>query len=418
LKPWPATLWRLAATLGLMEIERARYLVSDRGRGALRALEPRLDGLDVNQLSAALRKAHAPGEAAALAEQVTLRNKARERFGEELGLLFTAEGLEMMTHPLVARRRAKRLAKLGLTVADLTCGLGGDLRACTEAGTAGVGVERDAATALLAAENLPGASVVRGDAGQPPFDLSRVAVNLDPSRRSAAGRRFDPNAFSPNWDVAMRLLGEARAGVMKAPPGINHSHLPEIAEVEFVQLGRSMREATVWVKGDALPGLFRAVLLPENITLDSSEPEVDRTTSPPLGLVFDPESCVTRAGVVRQLGHLLGASMMDEQVAYLTASEPAFHPMAATFEVLDVLPFSVSRLKQRLRERSWRPDEIRRRAFPIEPDELRKLLGRIDGEAVTLLLTTLGGKKTVFIARQLRQARSNAGTGIAYGRRQ
>jgi hypothetical protein len=78
-----------------------------------------------------------------------------------------------------------------------------------------------------------------------------------------------------------------------------------------------------------------------------------------------------------------------------------------------VLPFSVSRLKQRLRERSWRPDEIRRRAFPIEPDELRKLLGRIEGEAVTLLLTTLGGKKTVFITRQLRQARSSDGTGIA-----
>ena len=42
-------------------------------------------------------------------------------------------------------------------------------------------------------------------------------------------------------------------------------------------------------------------------------------------------------------------SMMDEQVAYITAIEPAFHTMAATFQLLDVLPFSVSRLKQRLR---------------------------------------------------------------------
>lgn len=191
---------------------------------------------------------------------------------------------------------------------------------------------------------------------------------------------------------------------MKAPPGIDHSHLPDEAETEFVQLGRSMREAAVWVGGDAVPGLLRAVLLPANVTLDSSETEVGPVCSAPLEFVFDPESCVTRAGVVRQLAYVLGAQLMDPQVAYLTAPVVAFHPMAATFEVLEVMPFSVSRLKQRLRENGWRADEIRRRAFPIEPDELRRLLGRMEGEAVTLLLTTLGGKRTVIIGRQVRKS--------------
>jgi hypothetical protein len=391
-----------------MELERARYLVSDGGRAALAGLGPALDALDLNQLSATLRKRFAANDAAALAEQVTLRKKARERFGEELGLLFTADGLEMMTHPLVARRRASRLARLGLPVADLTCGLGGDLRAYTEAGAAGLGLELDPATSLLARSNVPGAAVVQGDAGRPPLELSRFAVNLDPSRRSAAGRRFDPNAFSPNWDTAIGLLREARAGVMKAPPGIDHSHLPDEAEMEFVQLGRSMREASLWLGGDAVPGLRRAVLLPANAVLDSSQPEADADCSPPRPFVFDPESCATRAGVVRQLGQLLGARLMDPQVAYLTADHPAFHPMAATFEVLEVMPFSVSRLKQLLRENRWRADEIRRRAFPIEPDELRRLLGRMEGQPVTLLLTTLAGKRTVIIAVRVRDSAAKA----------
>jgi hypothetical protein len=93
--------------------------------------------------------------------------------------------------------------------------------------------------------------------------------------------------------------------------------------------------------------------------------------------------------------------MLDFQVAYLSASEPALSPLAATFEVLDELPFSVNRLRYRLRAGGWRPDEIRRRAFPVEPDELRRLLGKLEGEPVTLLLTTLSGRRTVFIARRL-----------------
>ena len=384
-----------------MELNRARYLVSGAGRAALAALSPGLGELDVNRLAANLRRAHPADEAAALAEQVTLQTKARERFGDDLGMLFTADGLEMMTHPIVAARRATRLASLGLPVADLTCGLGGDLRACVTAGLASLGLEHDAATALLARANVAPAHVVRADAVRPPLSLHERAIIIDPSRRSAAGRRFDPDAFSPNWDEAIRLLGEARAGVLKAPPGIDHGHIPDDAETEFVQLGRSMREAAVWRGVGAVPGLKRAVLLPGDATLDSTAPEWPPECSPPRAFIFDPESCVTRAGLVRHLGYLLDARLLDPQVAYLTAEKPAFHPMAATFEVLQVLPFSVSRLKVLLRERKWRPDEIRRRAFPVEPDELRRLLGRIDGELITLLLTTIGGKRTVVVARRL-----------------
>lgn len=398
--PSLATTFRSYCDTSSMDLDRARYLVSDPGRAALTALDPRLSALDANKLSAALRKAHAPNEAAALAEQVTLRAKARQRFGDDFGLLFTPAGLEMMTHPLVAARRAQRLAQTDTRIVDLTCGLGGDLRACLARSMPGIGLERDAPTALLARANLPAATIVRGDAAHPPFDLARSAIIIDPSRRSAAGRRFDPNAFSPNWDTALALLQSARAGVMKAPPGIEHGHIPGWAEAEFVQLGRSMREAAIWAGDGVEPGLRRAVLLPSGAILDSNAPEVPPTPMAPAAFVFDPESCVTRAGVVRQLAHVLGARMLDTQVAYLTADKPAFHVMAATFEVLDILPFSVARLKQRLRERHWRPDEIRRRAFPVEPDELRRLLGHIEGDPVTLLLTTLAGKRTVIIAQR------------------
>ncbi len=397
-----------------MELPRAQYLVSARGRQALAGLPPALESLNAVQLASALRKDFPADEASALAEQVTLRAKARERFGDGSGFLFTADGLEMMTHPLVAVRRAKRLAELGLTVVDLTCGLGGDLRACADAGMRASGIERDRATTLLAAANVPAAGVVCGEATRPPFKIAKAAVIVDPSRRSAAGRRFDPKAFSPTWDEAIRLVCGAQAGVLKAPPGIEARHLPAEAEVEFVQLGRSMREAAVWVGEGATEGLRRALLLPAGVELDSDAPEAPGETVALGDFIFDPESCVTLAGLVRQLAYRLRARLMDRQVAYLTASAAAFDPLCATFEVFDVLPFSVARLKTRLVAGGWAPNEIRRRAFPVEPDELRRLLGRIEGEAVTLLCTTLGGRRTIFVARRL----AGAGEGIAQQGRQ
>jgi len=386
-----------------MDLARARFLASARGQAALASLPPGLADEPVNRLADILRRDYPAGEAAALGEQVVLRARAASRFTLPKDFLFTTDGLAMMTHPLVGARRAARLACAGLPVVDLTCGLGGDLAACVSAGISSAGLEHDAATAILAASNVAGAQIVLGDAARPPFDLQKVAVVIDPSRRSAAGRRFDPAAFSPTWDVAVAVLMEAPAGVLKGPPGIDHRHLPPFAELEWVQLGRSLREVAVWAGAGCTPGLRRAVSLPSGATIDSNDPEAPPELAPPSSFLFDPEPCVTNAGLVRHLATRLGASLMDSRVAYLTAAVPAFDDLAATFEVVERLPFSVSALKKTLRERRWKPDEIRRRAFPVEPDELRRLLGVVEGDPVTLVCTTLEGKRTVFVARRLRK---------------
>lgn len=382
-----------------MDIARARYLLSEAGQAAL-AAHGGADASDPVKLATALRRSLPSEEASAAGEQLTLRARAVRNHGRSDGWLYTAHGLEMMTHPMVAERRAARLSPLGLPVADLTCGLGGDLAAVRSAGGEAVGMDRDPVHAMFAAHNA-GAPTVRGDASAPPLDVGRFAVIIDPSRREGGARRFSPGSFSPPWDAVLRIAGEARAAVIKAPPGIGAEFVPTGAELEAVQLGPSMREVSLWTGAGAAPGLRRSVLLPSGATLESTEPEADATPVEPRGFLFDPESCVTRATLVTHLAHRLGARLLDPHIAYLTASSPAFSPLAATFEVLDQLPFSVARLKQRLREAHWRPDEIRRRAFPVEPDELRRLLGKLDGEPVTLLLTTLADQRTAFITRRL-----------------
>jgi hypothetical protein len=392
----------LSQPLGV-EIGRARYLVSPDGRAALASLAPVTPRDDPNTLVTRLRRTYPPAAASALSEQALLQAKATARFPADPGMLLTGPGLEMMTHPLVAERRAARLSALGLPVADLTCGLGGDLRACANLGLPAFGLERDPATAILARANVPTAGICIGDAGHPPLHIERYAVILDPSRRDGGRRTFNPAAFSPAWDTCLSLIRTARAGVLKAPPGLDRDRIPPWAEMEAVQLGREMREVALWAGEGAQPGLRRAVLLPSGADLASTGPECPQDPVPIGRYVVDPESCVTRAGLVRHLGHRMGAALLDAQVAYLSADTPVFDPLAATFEVLDVVPFSVRRLKETLRAHRWRPAEIRRRAFPVEPDELRRLLGRLDGDDVALLCTTLAGARTVIIARRASQ---------------
>lgn len=383
-------------------MQRARLLLSAEADNAFANLPPGVAALPLHKRMETLRREMPAELASAISEQLDLRARAAARdFATVDHWFFTVSGLEMITHPVVARRRAQRLATLGLPLADLTCGIGGDLAALADAGIACVGLDRDPVHALLASRNVPSAAIARADAAHPPVDLSGTAVMLDPARREGGTRTFDPARFSPNWDECLRLAGSAPAAAIKTQPGIPASALPPGCEVEFVQLGRSLREAAIYVGAAATFTGTRAVHLPSGETIDSREPESSADPVEAGAFLFDPESCVTRAGLVRHLAHRLGARMLDPQVAYLTASEPRHTPLAAAFEILDVLPFSVGKLKQYLRSHGLAAHEIRRRAFPVEPDDLRKLLGPLQGEPVALICTTLAGKRTVFVAKRV-----------------
>jgi hypothetical protein len=349
----------------------------------------------------ALRRRFPPPEAAALGEQLALRDKARERGLPATGWLYTAEGQQMMTHPLVAERRARRLAARGASVVDLTCGIGGDLMYIADRARDAVGLDSDPVSALLAASNVRGATVLQGDATRPPLQLGSRSVLIDPARRDGRGRRFDPAAFAPDWDTCIALALQASAGVVKAPPGIAQAYVPADAEIEFVQLGRSLREATLWFGEGACPARRRAVLLPRGATLDSTADECEVAAVPVGGMVLDPEGCITRAGLVRHLAAQAGGRLVDANTAWITGDKLTPTPFGTRFEILDSVPFSLRRLRDHMRSRGWRPDQIRRRAFPIEPDELRRLLHIESGEPVTVLCTTVAGARVAWIARTL-----------------
>ena len=175
-----------------MDLARARYLTSGAGRAALAGIPPAVANLAPVALSTKLRKSFAAAEASALAEQLTLRAKAGSRLGvERAGFLLTHDGSEMMTHPLVAARRAARLSLAGAPVADLTCGLGGDLGAIAADGqraASGSNVTpRQRSWPHITLKALTSSSVMRRSR-RSTFSASRCSSTRPAARAPAAGR--------------------------------------------------------------------------------------------------------------------------------------------------------------------------------------------------------------------------------------
>ncbi|GIG89585.1 THUMP-like domain-containing protein [Plantactinospora endophytica] len=396
-----------------MDLEQLAALRTPEGVTAL-ATATGLAGGDPLAAAATLRSAGVPaGLAAAALTQAELRRRAAAKFGPDAaGMFFTRAGLEQATRAAVAARRAARLRAAGVdTLVDLGCGLGADAIAAARAGIRVYGVEADPVTAAMAAANAGAAgvadrfTVALGDATE--FDVTAVdgapadAVFCDPARRSAGtGRRiFDPAAYSPPWDFLLGLAGRVPRTVFKVAPGIEHRLLPTGAEGEWVSVDGDLVEATVW-SGPLAAAPRRATLLAGAAVHELTG---DGTRRAPVGPVrrylYDPDPAVVRAALVAEFAGTVDGTLADPEIAYVYADTPAPTPYARCLEVVESMPFSLKRLRARLRELRVGRAEILKRGSALEPERLRRDLRLAGTEGISLVLTRVADAPTVLLCR-------------------
>lgn len=393
-----------------MDAELARWLVSDAAAPALAqaAAEP-----DPDSLAAAtrLRARWTPDQAAAVATQAALRRRAAAKAGP-LGaqLFWTPDGLEQATRAAVAARRAARFAALGVTsVVDLGCGVGADALALAAAGLAVTAVDRDEATAVLAAANLAlasvddgddeparhgGALVVVGDAVTLASGLLResaTGVFCDPARRTARGRSWRVEDLSPPWPFLVGLLDGSRVACVKLGPGVPHAVIPADVEAEWVSDAGDVVECTLWSapgrSGREAPVPGRRCAVVDGQVLCRDAPLVAPPVGEVAGFLYEPDGAVIRAGLVPEVARLVRAHRVDDEVAYLAAPEHLPTPFATAFEVLDVLPFAEKALRAWVRDRGVGVLEIKKRGLDVDPAALRRRLKPSGPATATLVLT-------------------------------
>ncbi|HEY6479929.1 MAG TPA: methyltransferase domain-containing protein [Streptosporangiaceae bacterium] len=347
-----------------------------------RQLLDRLAGEDVTPdralaLSAELRRRYPPPLVAAALTQQSLRMSARAKFARADAMLFTRPGLEQVSSELAAAHSASRFRGRE-TVADLCCGIGGNLAALA-AGSRALAVDRDLTSLEFARHNAAASgaahpvAAVCADVRQLTAGRARPdAVFIDPARRSG-GRRLRAGTSEPPLDWCLALPGWVPAVGIKAAPGLPRELVPPGWEAEFLAVGRQLKEALLWSPALATTER-RATVLPSGDTL-TPEPGQPVPVAAPGAYLLDPNPAVTRAGLVEDLARRLGAWKIDPMIAFLAADEPVATPFARTLRVLESMPWNEKQVARRVRELGITAADIRRRGLAGDVDLIHRRLG-------------------------------------------
>jgi len=355
-----------------------------------------------------LRADHPAELVSAALTQVRLRVRAVPKFGEDAWrMYFTPAGLEQATRASVAAHRTLRFLRGARPVLDLCCGIGGDLIARARAGIPGVGVDLDPLTVAVARANLDAlglgtlASVRHGDALLQDPD-GHAAVFADPGRRSGGRRLFDPRAYQPPLDQLLELAGRAPAACVKVAPGIPYEAIPDGAETEWISDGGEVKEAALWLGTLAGAAARRATLLPSGATLTPSPGLGEPETGPWRRYLYEPDGAVIRAHLVAEVAAQVNGVLADPQIAYITSDTLRETPFARAYEIEEVMPFALKRLRAELRRRSVGSLTLKKRGSAVDLDRLHRDLKPSGPEALTVVLTRVGSTPLALLCRPRR----------------
>jgi len=370
-------------------------------------------------VSTALRARYPTELVAAAITQALLRARAATKFGADAArMYFTAEGLEQATGSTVATHHAARypIYPVPSCIADLCCGIGGDLRALAAA-HAVLAVDRDPLTAAIAEANVESLGLAHRVtvrcADVTTLDLTGYDVSfIDTARRANGQRVFDARHYQPPWSFIETLVARVGNVGVKVAPGIPHHLVPTDVEAEWVSVHGDVKEAALWFGALRTGGIARrATLLPSGDTLADTHREdaIPPSVGSPRRYLYEPDGAVIRAGLVGAVAARVDGTLLDPTIAYITSDAYVDTPFAHAWAITDVMPFNLKRLRAYLKERGIGSVVIKKRGSPLDPDTLARDL-RLAGPArATLFLTHVAGVHHVVVAGQREAHRGHEG---------
>lgn len=371
--------------------------------------------LDVVKTVSRLRAAgYEAGLVATVLTQAKLRSRAAAKFGEFANsMFFTEDGLEQASRLQVSALHAGRFRDAGIKqVADLGCGIGSESMALAALDLNVVAVELDEVTAACATYNLAPfdtATVLNDDVTR--LNLDEFEAHFfDPARRELgtgrekATRKFDPAAFSPNFDWVLEQARKRPTGI-KLGPGHPHEAIPPEAEAQWVSVNGDLVELGLWFGKLARPGIARSALLvkgDQRFEITSAVADQPSADVRELGAyLYEPDNAVVRSHLISVLAKELGLGIISPEIAYLTGDKEISSPWLRGFKVLETITFDRKKLKARLHELRVGVLEIKKRGSDVVPEVLRKELQLKGERAATLIVTRVGDSHRALICEAL-----------------
>jgi len=387
-----------------------RWLVSDQGREWLAVIDEEPKSLVAQ--SKRLRQQLSANRAHLILEQLALRRRAAGKFSAARRMFFTRRGLEQATGEGVSLFNASRFAGVE-SMADLCCGIGGDLLALGQQAPT-VGVDRDPIAALLAEANCQACGVpfwqMRVERAEKVQFRDLAAWHLDPDRRPAGVRTAQLCWSTPSPAAVEEMWRACPHAAVKLAPA---AQLPEnwSAEVErqWIGSGRECRQQVIW-RGRLAKYPGRRSVAVADRSGQAHEglvgiPTADVSLATTIGrFVWEPHAAVLAADLANTLAEELSLRALGPEVAYFTSDHYLQHTLLRGFEVREILPLDRKRLRSALRQRRIGHLEIKKRAVQLDPAEWQKRLKCKGSESATLLIAPWQGRTVAIVAQPLAPA--------------
>ncbi|RCS42209.1 class I SAM-dependent methyltransferase [Bremerella cremea] len=353
-----------------------------------------------------LRQELTAEQSQAILNQAQLRQRGVKKFTRAGQMFFTRVGQEQATDEEIAAYKACRFSP-GQPLADLCCGIGGDLIALAQRGpTMAVDASPEHlcyAEANVAAYDANLAGTQCGLAEETPLQ-EFAAWHIDPDRRSDNRRTIKLDHFSPALPQLEMMLRANRNAALKLAPA---SRLPpeweEQGECEWITHHRECKQLVVWLGNLApQPGLRRATRIGNAGQIDSflGSPNHSYASTEIAACLFDPDPALVASGLVDTLAAELNLARVSPQSHYLTGPLSIEHPLLSRFEVQGVEKIDTKRLKKAITAANWGTLELKQRGLELKLEALRKQLKpRGDGPGTIIFTPTTVGNRAILCQR-------------------
>lgn len=356
-----------------------------------------------------LRRDLGPSRTHLVIAQAQLRRRARTKFTHAERMFFTRQLLQQATDERIARYKSLRFPS-DRPIADLCCGIGGDLtslagRCQTHA------VDRDEVAALLAETNcaalgLECASFTVGDAAG--FSTGDFAAwHLDP-QQTLEPEHPDLQRHDPDLAAMEALRSSNPTGAISLAPSttVPDRWRPD-AELEWIGYGSGCRQQVAWFGDLTSHAGCRAATIfgngaPVTHTIRASQ-DLELPLAGRVGrYLFEPHATVLAAELVGVVADSHGLAAVSPRASYLTGDTAVHSPEVACFEVLETLPFSLRRVRTLLRERSIGQLDVKTQGVRLTAEHVLSELSLSGDREATLLLMPVRKRVLAILCRRLK----------------
>ena len=343
---------------------------------------------------------------------IKLRRQAKLKFKLADQMFFTPLNLEQSTSEAISEHIAARF-KADWKVADLTCGLGGNLIPLAVRCQKAVAVDKLDLNIICAQENARAYSVadkiefIIGDAYENlPADAD--AFFLDPAR-DREGKSKTRSILNSEPEL-LKILPEIfkithNVGV-KISPAFDYKELddlPEIPEIEIISEDNNCKVAMLWF-GELKSGAARRATILAKGNIYGYASSEKRPSIPikekPGAYLYEPNKAIIKAHLIEEAASIYGLAKINRHLSFLTGEalvgtdKPG---VLRAFKVNACLPFNLRELKARLKSENIKRLNIMTKRFLLKPEELYKKLKIKEGGNIFLIATVLSDEERYYI---------------------